>query len=387
MLKFLKNPLYVYVFGFILTFLVYSLDWSNLYPDLTADMKVFLFITFITFIFFGLTIDLLKLIGKTFSRTKPQLIRILFFILMTFYLLEFIHESNIPLISKLLGQKGISYMEFGIPVLHGILISFNSFLIAHSFSTYLSTKNKNILKYNILLYLPAVLFISRSIMVMGVLTSLFIYLHYMGNIKFFNKIKLVLFCFLGLYLFGVIGNLRSGGNYIYDQSEANKEFMESSIPKEYYWTYLYVGSPLANFQNTVNKTKVLENDFKGFIFYENLPKIISKSLGEYLGIEEKDLVRITPWLTVGTTYAKSFSYLGWLGPYLLFFMNLSVYLVTIVFLVPKKSSYHITTISILSIIILLNIFSNMLIVTGISFQLVYCIIFSFFEGKKFIIKS
>jgi hypothetical protein len=184
----------------------------------------------------------------------------------------------------------------------------------------------------------------------------------------------------------VVGNLRSGGDYIYVQSKATEDFMESSIPHEYYWTYLYVASPLANFQNTVNKKVIETYDFTGFLFYENLPKIISKNLGDPLNITRRDLVRIVPWLTVGTTYARSYSYLEWGGPYLLFLSNIVIYLL-VLFLVPKKSSYHITLISILSVIVLLNIFTNMLIVTGISFQLAYCIIFAFFENKKLVYKK
>ena len=95
-------------------------------------------------------------------------------------------------------------------------------------------------------------------------------------------------------------------------------------------------SPLANFQNTVNKTGKVERDFVGFIFYENFPQIISKNLGATLNIPQRDLVRLIPWLTVGTTYAKSISYLGWLGPYLLFALNLLVYLTIIMFMVPDE---------------------------------------------------
>ncbi|WP_205692170.1 oligosaccharide repeat unit polymerase, partial [Cellulophaga sp. Z1A5H] len=232
----------------------------------------------------------------------------------------------------------------------------------------MSTKNKKTLIYYILLFVPALLIINRSIIVFGLLSSLFIYIHYSKKIKPWTQLKIIALGLIALFLFGIVGNLRSGGDYIYTQSNATKEYMNSSIPKEYYWTYLYVASPLANFQNTVNKKNIKEIDFTGFIFYENLPKIISKNLGEVFGIERKDLKRIVPWLTVGTTYARSYAYIGWYGPYLLFLFNLCLYIVVLI-LVPRKSSYHITTISILSVIILLNIFTNMLIVTGISFQL------------------
>lgn len=387
MLKIIRNPLYIYVLGFALTFLVYSLGWSDLYPELSIGMKGFLITTFVFFMTFGIILNKLKLIKKTYSKTKPQLIYNLFYFLIFLYFIEFVHEKDIPLLSKLVGRMGVSYMEFGIPLLHGILISFNSFLIAHAFSIYMSTKKKKVLCYYILLYMPPLLFLSRSIIVMGLLTSLFIYLHYVKKIKIKTYLILSISILVGLYFFGVIGNLRSGGDYIYTQSKAKDSFMESAMPVEYYWTYLYVASPLANFQNTVSKKKIKDYSLKGYIYYENMPKIISKNLREFVSIEERDLERIVPWLTVGTTYAKSFSYLGWFGPYIMFFTNLAIYLFVIIFFVPRKSSYHITTIAILSIIILLNIFSNILIVTGISFQLIYCVLFAFFENKKIVIRK
>lgn len=350
-------------------------------------MTLFFLITFFFFGCFGLAINYIKLIKKTYSQTKPSLILKCAYILLFFYLFEFLIEGDIPLFSKLMGRAGVHYMEFGIPLMHGILISFNSFLLAHTFSTYLSTKNKRLLRVYFLLYLPALLFLSRSILMLGLLTSVFIYIHYSRRIRFKNQVKLLVLGVVSLYMFGVLGNLRSGGDYIYVQSQATEEFMESKIPKEFYWTYLYVASPLANFQNTVDKTNRKEKDFLGFIFYENFPQIISKNLGGPLNVQQRDLIRIVPWLTVGTTYAKSISYLGWWGPYLLFIFNLFIYLLFIVFLVPRSSNYHITGLSIVSVIILLNIFTNMLIVTGISFQLAYCVIFAFFERKKIVLKQ
>ena len=385
--RILRNPLYIYLLGFSLTFIVYSFDWSEIYPDRSGGMKVFFTITFMLSLFAGIAVGKLKLIQSTPARTPLSFIQKGFFFLVMFYAVEFMVEKDIPLLSTIVGRPGVHYLEFGIPLLHGLLISLNSFLIAHSFTCYLSRKDQRFLRYNLLLYLPAVLFLSRSIMVLGALTSLFIYLHYAKEIRTSAFVKLGVLGIIALFLFGTIGNLRSGGDYIYVQSQASDEFMESSIPKEFYWTYLYAASPLANFQNTVNKEIVLDLYFTGYVFYENLPQIISRKLGPVLEIEHRDLRRIVPWLTVGTAYAKSYSYLGWLGPYLLFVSNLLIYLLVILFFVPKRSSFHVTAISILSVIVLLNIFYNMLVVTGISFQLAYCVLFAFLEDKKIVWKS
>ena len=318
MFKLLKNPFLIYVLGFSFAFLVYTFEWSEIYPDLTWDVKLFFLITFLGFLFMGLLTKSLKLIARSPANTKLSLIRKCTLIVALLYLFEFLVEKDIPLVAKLVGREGVAYREFGIPLLHGILISFNSFLIAHSFASYMSQKNKRILRLYFLLYIPALLILNRSIIVFGMITSLFIFLQYVDKVNFKTQLKLLTIVMVAFFLFGVVGNLRSGGDYIYTQSKVKEDFMESYIPKEYYWTYLYVGSPLANFQNTVNKKLVDEFDFKGFFFYENLPKVISKNLGEPLGIEKKDLIRIVPWLTVGTAYARSYSYLKWGGPCLLY---------------------------------------------------------------------
>lgn len=387
MIKMLKNPFYVYIIGFGMAFIIYGFGWSELYPELSKEMKWFLYITFLFFFIFGYIINKLNLIKKTPSRTSPSLVYKLFYILIVLYGIEFIVEGNIPLLSKLLGQEGVYYQDFGIPMLHGILISFNSFIIAHVFSVYMSTKSKKMLRFYFFLYIPALFFLSRSIIVIGALSSVFIYIHYSGKIKIKSIFYLGLLALVGLFMFGVLGNLRSGGDYFYVQSKAKKTFMDSSMPKEFYWTYIYAASPLANFQNTTIKKKVNDFDFTGFFFYECIPKIITKNFGVVLDIDERDLVRIVPWLTVGTAYGKSFAYLGWLGPYMMFIISIISYLTIIIFFVPRASNYHITTISILSVIILLNIFSNILVVTGISFQLIYCLIFAYFENKKFVLKK
>lgn len=383
MFKLARNPFYIYVAGFILAFLIYSLDWSELYPDISADVKWFFAVTFLIFIALGLFSDNYKLIRRAPSRTQIRFLSRLTAGLFVLYALEMAAERDLPLLSILLGRPGIDYREFGLPLLHGILTSFNSFLIAHAFSTYMSQKSGGALRIYLLLYLPALLMVNRSIIFFGLITTVFIYLHYLKRVRAGTQVKLAILILIGLFAFGWIGNLRSGGDYIYEQSRATEEFMESGIPREYYWTYLYAASPLANFQNTINKRHNTDPDIAGFLFYENLPRAISKGLGESLGLNRIELARIVPWLTVGTAYARSFAYIGWYGPYLLFFIHLALYLVFLL-LVPPRSSYHVTAVSVLSVIVLLNIFTNMLIVTGISFQLAYCVLFAFFEGKRLV---
>ena len=69
---------------------------------------------------------------------------------------------------------------------------------------------------------------------------------------------LVAFGITAIYMFGYLGNLRSSNGdptYIPRASGATDKFLDSKIPKEFYWGYLYIASPVANLQNNINIEK------------------------------------------------------------------------------------------------------------------------------------
>ena len=153
MFRLLKNPLYIYLAGFTLSLVIYQLGWSNLYPKLRGAIFIFFSITFVFFGLFGLLARYLGRIKSTYSKTEPKLIKYCAYSLFLLYSVEFTIEGDVPLFAKLTGRSGVGYMEFGLPLLHGILISFNSFLIAHTFSTYMATKRKSLFRLYLLLFI------------------------------------------------------------------------------------------------------------------------------------------------------------------------------------------------------------------------------------------
>ena len=191
-----------------------------------------------------------------------------------------------------------------------------------------------------------------------------------------------------LYFFGAIGNLRSAHGdptYIPRESEATKSFMKSSIPKEYYWTYLYGASPLANFQYNINMTKNVNYNLFDLFLFETTPEVISNRIALFFNRDKLDSIKIREWLTVGTVYSKSYCYAKWIGPIIIFIYTMFLLLTTML-LVPKKSSYHVTVIAILSTLVFMNTFSNMLTFSGMILQLFFPIFFRLFENKKFVIR-
>ena len=209
--------------------------------------------------------------------------------------------------------------------------------------------------------------------------------------KFLNFKQIIIFITAGLvilYYFGYLGNLRSAGsdpNYILNESKATKEFKDSIIPKEYYWTYLYGASPLANFQNNVNKTEDVNYNFFDFILFETFPDVISKRLAVLFNREPLGDHQIVNWLTVGSLYSKSYSYVKWYGPIILFLYLIWIIILSIG-LVKKRSSYHITVVAILLTMGFMNSFDNMLVFAGMIVQILYPIFLSLFE-KDFILSA
>ena len=383
LLRLLRNPFYVYIISFLLVFLVYSLRWSHLYPPLSFGMYLFLTGTFLIAALFGYVFQKNNYIG--FKKLGNNLdFRVFIFVLIIWigHAIEFIYFKQIPLLKLLSGENVIDYRDFGIKSFHVFLISFNSFAIVYVFHYYVSTRRRKILFYYIITLIPSLLIINRGMFLIGIISSLFVYLFSLNKfLKFRQIIVMSISVLVILYLFGYIGNLRSADgdpNYLAKESKATNKFMASKIPKEYYWTYLYAASPLANFQNNINKTRDVNYNFFDLIIFETFPDVLSKRIAVVLNREKLGHHQIVSWLTVGSVYSKSYSYAKWFGPVIIFFYLIWVIILSIG-LVPKKSSYHITVVAILLTMVFMNTFDNMLVFSGMILQLVYPVTLAFFE--------
>lgn len=214
-----------------------------------------------------------------------------------------------------------------------------------------------------------------------------------------KKIRLKAFSFIAvlvavlLYFFGVLGNYRmaksSSNEYFLKKAEATDSFLDSRIPKEYFWSYIYISSPLANLQNNIHENAPGQIRVKDFLTTELLPDFISKRLAKVNHAEQAEILQISFFLTVGTVFARSYSLLGWPGIYLMYLFIAATILFYILIL-KKSNKYYVTGISILCTFVIFNAFSNMIYFSGVSFQLIYPIIFGTvslrFKKYKFIVK-
>lgn len=381
------NPFSVYIIAFISAIGLYVFKFSNLYPNLGLGLIAFLGVSFLVAGFLSKKTRKSKKIkyNPVYSDNK---LGISILVLYIFYILDFMYAKQIPLFNK-----SNNYLEFkGIPTIHVLIYTFNIFIAIYAFHLILSKKGIKNKVFFLTTLIPSILLVSRGMLMNILIGSFFLFILKIGdNIKFYKKngCKIIIILLIGLFSFGVFGNIRNnsinGDNvfsnkYILMAGDASDNFRKSIIPKEFFWGYIYISSPLANLQlNVYNKkpTITVEN-FKKFIANEVTMDFISKRIFKSNYKSKREILLIAPHLTVGTFYSGAFFYLGWLGMVIMFlFLMLICY--AYINILSNDNPFRIVGIAMLCNLVALCAFSNMITFSGMTFQLFYPILFEIYS--------
>lgn len=382
------NPYFCYTFAFLVVLLAYPLGWSELYPPLSWGLVLFLSITIALHLFTGKRF--LKRCGNPFRKLEtdhtgtPAIWMTIFLCLLWFA--EFVYEGGVPLV-KILWAHPYNYRLFGIPTLHVFIVTFSSFYTIYLFHLYLSSRQRLHLALFLLNLSAAVLIYSRAMFFFNVSACLFMYLIQVRRIPRVVPYVAIVALMIVLYLFGVMGTLRvsreAGTPYdnahFLDIGKAETSFVESPIPEEYFWTYIYLTSPLANLQNNIDKYPVQPITLRRvgeMINNEILMDFISKRVNSRLQVDREKEYTIPGPFNVSTVYSRCYSYLGWTG---MVIMAAVVLLVPVVYakLVPIDSPFFLTGFVTLCTMFLFLGYDNTVRLTGLSFQVVYPIVLHF----------
>ena len=365
---------------------VYTLKWSDFISGLSNTLILFILATSVMSLLIGLLLK--KHIVKSNTKVEPNLkmIRSFFIFSFIFIVIECLAARNIPLLSSFDGE-GYSYKDFGLPIIHVLLVNFVSFASIYSFHCYRSITSNNkerkkIMKYIMLFFSIFILILNRGALINCFIAFVIIYLVTSTEFKK-SLIKTILSGFAVLFIFGILGNLRTdtktAKNIILEIGQATDEFRDSHIPDSFFWGYLYIASPITNLQYNISQIENSDLDkasFLDFFILEICPEIISKRVSEHFGITRPINKLKKENFNVSTVYSTSYTLLGWFGMVLMYIFTI-IFIIINIILVKKTNPFYITQVAMLCSIIILNIFDNMFIEMGSVPMLIFPIIFNF----------
>ena len=373
------NFYYVYAIVWGLVLLVYSFGWSDFNVPLNAGLLAFLIVTIIISIFLGtITRERFvyrKLVVEDHKRSSTIWVAL-------FFVLDFLYARQIPLVSIVLTHTA-NYSDFtGIPTLHVIIVAVGAVYAVYLFQLFLSnktieTKKQYITEFIIIICLFLLMFYRGMLIMIGfccLISFLVSRSRFLLNTR--NIIIAILVVIIALYLFGILGNIRSGFKWndvssISSMGRYNDSY-PSFISKQYMWGYSYTTSPLANLNNYIisNSRKF---DFNNYIF-SFLPDFLTKrALNRTTTLSRSLYYLSAEYFNASTGYIESYYYGGIVGMYLYYFIL--VLYAEIICRLLKSSDYQILVIIIFDLLLGFNFFNNTLTYSALSIQPIIILIY------------
>lgn len=377
------SPFICYSVSFLVVMLVYSLGWSDLYPGLSVALVIFLALTIaINILFHWLYTKKQRVVFRKLEVERLPVVGTTIFIFIL-WAIEFIYEGGIPLL-KILLHLPYNYRLFGVPSLHVFIVTFSSFFTVYLFHLYLSNRSKQVLILFLVNLSAALLIYSRAMLFFNLTGSMVVFLLSLKKLPYGKMAIIIVVLIPMLFLFGVLGSLRvsreahepyNNENFM-DTGKATETFRQSAIPKEYFWTYIYVTSPLANLQFNVDHwtpPSTTPSSLLWVAVYECLPDFIAKRIVPFHGMAHPKDYRIRTSFNVSTVYSRAYSYSGWGG---LIFMSVFSIIFPWSFLrvLNQQSDFFITGWAILCTMYFFQSYDNTFRFTGLSFQLAYPVV-------------
>ncbi len=238
-------------------------------------------------------------IDSIWRRTKK-----LFVIWALATVVEIVISGGIPIVWLITGNDK-NYADFGIHSLHGLLMSMLLACSTISFYLFIETKQRKFTMLPLLAALWFIASITRGFLIGIILQSFFLFLS-VHRIKGSYLTKMGAGLLSLILLFGIVGDLRSGGGSDLVRAIARPtERFPDWLPSGFLWVYLYLESPLNNLFNTVELNPSIDGFSVAVTTSQLFPTVIRDEIFPGSSLKQGELVDTN--LNICT---------GFLGPYL-----------------------------------------------------------------------
>jgi hypothetical protein len=363
----LKNPFIVYILSFGGVLAVYQLGWSEVYPKLSFDLLIFFGGTFYVSLLLALVVS--GTVRETSEHQPGQLPKYTLVLLLACFAADLIYTGGIPLILVARGQFDYAGEDLGVPHLHVFTVTMASGFSTIRFADYLYSKRLRYLAEAFIPFVYLILIFYRGPILVCLVSWAFVFLIKRGRLGALRGSVIVVIALVVLHLFGLLGNLREGEGAIEALGKPSEAFQSSAIPKTYFWTYIYLTSPMANLQLAVDTPTLGEGNAAVFAVSEMLPDFVSKRILPLLDAEQVKAPEVSRGLSVAGLYGRSYVYEGWIGPVALF--GLLAVLIVLYLRLIRHSPYRVPCLALLNTFIVFCTFQNMIAFAGLILQLIW----------------
>lgn len=370
MQRVLINPLVLFLTVWSIVFILFSLQLSRWLIDLDP-----------TFVLMALATAGSAVLGYIFAHMvapKPRwmtlgspteqydgvlrVVKVLFGIMSIIFPIEVIVSGGMPIFWLLTGSPK-SYVDYGIPTLHGF---FNALLLFEgtlSFWLITTQRGSRLVKFIfVMCLLLPIAAITRQV-VMSLLTQCFVV--FMGArlgqrpIKFARIAGVVL---SALLLFSLIGIVRTSSAAFRQQIAYTPGY--EWVPVAFMWPYMYFTTPLNNFAYLTTL------DLNPTLGYSSFSSLTPTVIRELIWGEKTKAVLVVETFNVTSYASPLYLDFGWAGVLLFTFTLMFCAVVVFRRLRRTNSLYYLLLLAILNHTIILSFFFNFLLTWGVVFQFV-----------------
>jgi len=223
--------------------------------------------------------------------------------------LEVIVSGGVPIVWLFTGNPK-TYQDFGIPSVHGLLISMLLACAMLSFYLYLDTGRRRYLATPACALLWFVISVTRAFFIGLLLQMLFLYL-VKRRLTTGQVTKIAIGFLLVVVAFGALGDFRQGSADLIRSLAKPTSRYPDWLPSGFLWVYIYLATPLNNLFNTIQLSPSIDGISLAATTSQLLPSFIRHVIFPASFATQGTLVDTS--LNVSTSFAPPYLDMGLLG--------------------------------------------------------------------------
>jgi oligosaccharide repeat unit polymerase len=285
-----------------------------------------------------------KKIEQLYSFCRP-----LFPLLIVMFIIDIIYSGGVPLF-WLISGNGLTHSDFGIPTFHGAFHGILLFFVTSSFFLFRQGihKKENFI-HIVFFFFYACLSFNRGIIFIFIFQALFIYLIMLSKLNLRYIILLILFSLFFIWIFGILGDFRTGCNTFSRNITSEWHGFFNFFPKSLIWFYTYSTSGLNNLYGNI------PNVHPGYVPYYTFSRLVPTIFYNLLGIPKACAFTLVDGRgTISTAFEGLVSDFGLIG--ILLYLPIIVFAQVSYYRALKNSFFSIIIYGILMQTILMTIF-------------------------------